>query len=103
METESTHIHSLIKTHKKAWGQCLCAFFRLNIPQINLCDVTEDGNLIINGKVYKLDVSDYTGSEERYVFFNPQNGRIFIESNNIKKIYKFEVKLFDEDDIRGED
>jgi hypothetical protein len=53
---------------------------------------------VLNNQEYKFDVSDYTGHSERYVFFNPINGRLLLESNGKKKVYKFEVSLFDENE-----
>jgi hypothetical protein len=43
-------------------------------------------------------VSDYTGCTERYIFFNPSSGRLVLQGNNVKKIYKLEVNLLDEID-----
>lgn len=97
--TRFTLTNSLINESKKAWGHCLCAFFKFNVEQIKDCFVNDNFNLVINGNEYKFDVSEYTGSEERYVFFNPVSGRLYIEANGIKKIYKFEVALFDENEF----
>ena len=43
----------------------------------------------------KVDVTDYTGNSENYIFLNPSNGRMVIETKGIQKIYKFEVELTD--------
>ncbi len=98
MEHGNTLMHSLVKTQKRAWGDILCAFFRLNIEQITSAESTEDGNLVINNILYKFDVSDYTGCDDKYVFFNPISGRIVVENGGRRKIYKLEVDLFDEDE-----
>jgi hypothetical protein len=73
-------------------------FFSLNVEQITSCEVLPNTNLSINGKEYLFDVSDYRGHSERYVFFNPVSGRLVVEANGVKKIYKFEVSLFDENE-----
>lgn len=98
MEQSNTLHHSLIRTHKKAWGEILCAFFRLNIEQITSAETNEDGNLVINNILYKFDVSEYTGCDDKYVFFNPISGRVVLENSGRRKIYKLEVNLFDEDE-----
>jgi hypothetical protein len=71
-------------------------YLKLNVPQITSCEVTEEANLILNGTEYHLDINDYTGRSEAYVFYNTNNGRIFIERNGKGKAYKLEVSLFDE-------
>jgi len=49
--------------------------------------------------LFKLDISDYTGLIEDlgYIFFNPSSGRLLIEKNRTRKVYKLEVNLLDED------
>lgn len=66
--------------------------------KFNLVDDVEvvDYNIIkIKGKDYKVDITDYTGISERYIFFNPTNGRMVIENEGRRKVYKFEVGLLD--------
>jgi len=66
--------------------------------KFNLVDDVEvvDYNIIkIKGKDYKVDITDYTGISERYIFFNPTNGRMVIENDGRRKVYKFEVGLLD--------
>lgn len=93
METERSNTPdlSLARDIKRAWGNVLIGYFKFNVPQISSCDIADNGNLIINGNEYKFDVQDYTGHAEKYVFFNPVNGRLVIESSGNKKVYKFEV------------
>ena len=92
----NTPTHSLILDYKKSWANCICSYFQFNIEQITDCQVDDNGDLVINNVLYKFDVSDYTGHSDKYVFFNPTNGRLLMESNGIKKILKFEVDLLDE-------
>lgn len=98
MEAVSTHSLSLVKEHKRSWGNVICLFFQLNVEQITSANLDEQLNLILNSQVYKFDVSEYTGHSDRYVFFNPVSGRLLVESNGKQKIYKFEVSLFDENE-----
>lgn len=66
--------------------------------KFNLVDDVEvvDYNIIkIKGRDYKVDITDYTGISERYIFFNPTNGRMVIENDGRRKVYKFEVGLLD--------
>ena len=53
--------------------------------------------LSINDTIFKVDISDYTGIEGGfgYIFFNPSSGRLVIEKDNVRKIYKVEVDLLD--------
>jgi hypothetical protein len=98
MEHESMHNLSLVKEYKRNWGNTICLFLSMNVEQIKSANLDEQLNLILNSQVYKFDVSEYTGHSEKYVFFNPLSGRLLIESNGMKKIYKFEVSLFDENE-----
>lgn len=95
MERNNTPDLSLVKDIKRAWGNVLIGYFKFNVPQVTSCEIAENGDLIINGNEYKFDVQDYTGHSERYVFFNPVNGRLVIEYNGNKKVYKFEVDFLD--------
>jgi len=92
------HKHSLINEYRRSWGNALRLFFALNIERITSAEFDDNLDLIINGELYKFDVGDYTGHADKYIFFNPINGRLVIESNGVKKIYKFEVSLFDENE-----
>lgn len=92
----NTHIHSLILDRKKAFANLVRAYLRFNVSDALNIVVEQDGNISINGKYYKFDVSDYTGKSEQYIFFNPSSGRLVIEGNNVSKVYKLEVNLLDE-------
>lgn len=92
----NTPIHSLILDRKKAFANLVRAYLRFNVSDALNIMVEQDGNISINGKYYKFDVSDYTGCTENYIFFNPSSGRLVIEGNNVSKVYKLEVDLLDE-------
>ena len=99
----STHIgemtedqRSLIKTRHKSFAELIRMFLKLNVPQITTCEVTDEANLVLNGTEYHLDVDDYRGVKDAYVFYNTSNGRIYIERSGKGKAYKLEVSLFDE-------
>lgn len=93
----NTHIHSLILDRKKAFANLVRAYLRFNVSDALNIVVEKDGNISINGKYYKFDVSDYTGKSEQYIFFNPSSGRLVIEGKGTSKVYKLEVDLIDED------
>jgi hypothetical protein len=95
MERKYMHTHSLLQTFKFSWAQTIKIYIDLNIEQVTACEVTEDSNLVLNGNTYKLDISNYTSHSERYVFFNPQNGRLVIETAGKQRVYKIDVDLLD--------
>ncbi len=98
MKTEQSDspTRSLIKAFKKSWSYTLCVYFQLNVDQITSAEMNEDGDIIINGNLYKLDVANYTGNSERYIFFNPTNGRVVVETLGKQRVYKLEVDLLDD-------
>ena len=89
--------YSMVKERKVAFANLISMYFRFNISSITSTDVTEDGNLILNNQEYKLDVSDYTGYKDKYVFYNPSNGRIVVDINNKRKTYQLDVGLIEND------
>lgn len=101
MSTEENYspIHSLIKDRKMAFANLVRAYLKFNVPSARKVDIVESENrdvfIAINDNVFKFDVSDYTGSEDQYIFFNPSNGRLVIESGDVKKVFKLEVNLVD--------
>jgi hypothetical protein len=97
-ETKSSQVHSLILDRKIAFANLVRAYMRFNVDDALNIVVEKDGNISINGNLYKFDVSDYTGCTERYIFFNASSGRLVLQGNNVKKIYKLEVNLLDEID-----
>ena len=95
-ETKDSRTNSLILERKVAFANLVRAYLKFNVSDALNIVVEEDGNISINGNYYKFDVSDYTGCTENYIFFNPSSGRILIQKNSVKKIYKLEVGLYDE-------
>lgn len=95
METNNLPINSLILERKKAFANLVRAYLRFNVSDALNIVVEKDANLSINGRFYKFDVADYTGCTENYIFFNPSSGRLLIQKENVKKVYKLEVDLFD--------
>lgn len=94
-ETSSMPIHSLILERKKAFANLVRAYLRFNVSEALNVVVENDGNISINGKLYKFDVSDYTGCTENYIFYNPSNGRFVVQGKNVSKVYKLDVDLLD--------
>lgn len=79
--------------YKKSWCEMIRAFIKFNLT--DEVEVIEHDIISIKGKEYKVDVTNYTGSSERYIFLNPANGRMVIENAGRQKVYKFEVGLVD--------
>ncbi len=88
--------YSLIKDRKKAFAELVRAYLKFNVASATDIIVNEEGDISINGTLFKFDVSDYTGKTEAYIFYNPSNGRMVIENKSVKKIYKLEVDLVDD-------
>lgn len=95
-ETKDSRTNSLILERKVAFANLVRAYLKFNVSDALNIVVEEDGNLSINGNYYKFDVSDYTGCTENYVFLNPSSGRMLIQKDDVKKIYKLDVNLYDE-------
>jgi hypothetical protein len=95
MEKRYTHTHSLLRTFKYSWANVVQLYIQLNIEQVTSVAVDEGSNLILNGNTYKLDVANYTGHSERYIFFNPTSGRLVIETSGKQRVYKLDVDLLD--------
>jgi len=98
-EEKSSPILSLIRDRKLAFANLVRAYLRFNVASATQVEVLEtedrDVRILINGNVYKFDVDDYTGKEDRYIFYNPSNGRIVIEAGDVQKVFKLEVDLID--------
>ena len=101
-EKNNSHIHSLIRDRKLAFANLVRAYLKFNVSSAKKVEVVESENrdvfIAINDNIFKFDVSDYTGCTENYIFFNPSSGRLVIQGKNVKKIYKLEVDLLDEND-----
>ena len=93
-------IHSLIRDRRKAFAEVIRAYLKFNVPSAKKIEVHENGSISINNHMYKVDISDYTGIDQGfgYIFFNSSNGRLYIEKDNVNKIYKMDVDLLDHDD-----
>ena len=89
-------VTSLIQTRKKSFAELIRAYLKMNVSQITSCELTEGNNLLLNGTEYFLDIDDFTGNRDAYIFYNTSSGRIYIERNGKGKAYKLEVSLFDE-------
>ena len=96
-ETNGSPTNSLILERKLAFANLVRAYLKFNVSDALNIVVEKQGDLTINGNYYKFDVSDYTGCTANYIFLNPSSGRMVIQKNNVKKIYKLEVGLYDEE------
>jgi len=95
-ERKDSHMNSLILERKLAFANLVRAYLKFNVSEALNIVVEKDGNISINGNYYKLDVSDYTGCTANYIFYNPSSGRLLIQKDDVKKIYKLDVNLYDE-------
>jgi hypothetical protein len=84
---------SWAKAYKKSWLEMIRAFIKFNMT--DEVEVIDYQTLSIKGNEFKVDVTNYTGHAERYIFLNPANGRMVIENNGRSKVYQFEVDLID--------
>lgn len=95
-ETNGSHTNSLILDRKVAFANLVRAYLRFNVSDALNIIVEKDGNITINGNYYKFDVSDYTGCTPNYIFLNPSSGRMMVQKDGVKKVYKLQVDLYDE-------
>lgn len=84
---------SWAEAYRKSWCEMIRAFIKFNLT--DEVEVVSFDTISIKGNNYKVDVTDYTGSADRYIFLNPSNGRMVIENAGRQKVYKFEVGLVD--------
>jgi hypothetical protein len=84
---------SWAEAYRKSWCEMIRAYIKFNL--VDDVEVVDYNIIKIKGKDYKVDITDYTGISERYIFFNPTNGRMVIENDGRRKVYKFEVGLLD--------
>jgi hypothetical protein len=92
--------YSLIRDRKLAFANLVRAYLKFNVASAKKIDILEsegrEVSIAINDTIFKFDVSDYTGSSDAYIFYNPSNGRLVIEKGNVNKVYKLEVNLLDD-------
>ena len=81
------------EAYRKSWCEMIRAYLKFNIPSAKEVEVIDWNKMSINGKEFKVDITDYTRNSENYIFLNPSNGRMVIETKGVQKVYKFEVEL----------
>ena len=86
-------MNSWSEAYRKSWCEMIRAYLKFNIASAKEVEVISWNAMRINGKEFKVDITDYTGSADNYIFLNPSNGRMVIETKGVQKIYKFEVEL----------
>jgi len=89
-------MNSWSEAYRKSWCEMIRAYLRFNIASAKEVEVLDWNKILITAKDSKVDITDYTGSSENYIFLNPSNGRMVIETRGVQKIYKFEVELQNE-------
>jgi hypothetical protein len=85
--------NSWAEAYKKSWCEMIRAYIKFNL--VDDVEVVDYNLIKIKGNEYKVDITDYTGHSGRYIFFNPSNGRMVIENDGRRKVYKFEVGIND--------
>lgn len=71
----------------------LCLYLESNYEKIKTTEVIDDSNILINSDLFKVDVNEYTGSKENYIFFNVNSGRIVVQRGDKISVDKLEVEL----------
>ncbi len=84
---------SWAEAYRQSWCEMIRAYIKFNLTDD--VEVISYDRIKIKGKEYKVDITNYTGVEEKYIFFNPSNGRMVIENGGRQKVYKFEVGIVD--------
>ena len=78
---------------KKNWLYLLCLYLESNYEKIKSAEVVDDSNVLINSDNFRVDVNEYTGPSENYIFFNTTSGRIVIQRGDKLVIDRLEVSL----------
>jgi hypothetical protein len=84
---------SWAEAYRKSWCEMIRAFIKFNLTDD--VEVVSHDTIKIKGNDFKVDINNYTGSTDKYIFLNPSNGRMVIESNGKQKVYKFEIGIND--------
>lgn len=79
-------------TWRAQWLRVLSIYLRMNFKNIKEVYVKDDG-LEVDGNQFKVDINDYTGNSERYIFLNAGNGRFTIEKDGKTTVRQFEINL----------
>lgn len=77
--------------YKENWIGVVAAIVQFNLVRKDAEVRVEDEKVIINGEGYKVDIWNFTGVEDRYIFFNPTAGYIYIQSPKGQRGYYIEM------------
>jgi major membrane immunogen (membrane-anchored lipoprotein) len=74
---------------KDRWIAFVALFIWSTYDNVGECVVVDNTHVSINGTTYKVDINDYTGAEDKYIFVNLHNGRLVLcngEKQSVKRI-----------------
>jgi len=86
-----------VKEWKRQWLQIIGTYLQLNYPKVGEVQVVDHKTLEINQNLFKVDLNDYTGEQEYYIFLNLVNGRMYLKIQEKVKVFRFEVELIEEE------
>ena len=86
-----------VKEWKMQWLQIIGTYLQLNYPKVGEVQVIDHKTLEINQNLFKVDLNDYTGEQEYYIFLNLVNGRMYLKIQDKVKVFRFEVELIEEE------
>jgi hypothetical protein len=86
-------MNKTVSEWKKNWMYFLCLYLENNYDKIKSANVIDDCHIMLNDDEFKVDVNEYTGSEENYIFFNASSGRICIQRKDRLVVDRLEVSL----------
>ena len=86
-----------VKEWKRQWLQIIGTYLQLNYPKVGDVQVIDHKTLEINQNLFKVDLNDYTGEQEYYIFLNLVNGRMYLKIQDKVKVFRFEVELIEEE------
>lgn len=86
-----------VKEWKRQWLQIIGTYLQLNYPKVGEVQVIDHKTLEINQNLFKVDLNDYTGEQEYYIFLNLVNGRMYLKIQDKVKVFRFEVELIEEE------
>lgn len=89
----TTMLNKTVSEWKKNWLYMICLYFEANYEKVKETEVLSDDRIRINHDEYKVDINDYTGSSNNYVFFNPTNGRLVVQRGGRLVVEQFDVQI----------
>jgi hypothetical protein len=85
-----------VKEWKRNWLAAVGLYLKVSYPKIGDIEVVDDRTMKINQNIYKVDLNDYSGETEYYIFFNLTNGRMYLKVKDKVSIHRFDVDLIED-------